>query len=347
MATLGDVAHRAGVSISVVSRVLNKDTTVRTRPETRERVLAAARELGYRPNYAGRALRSAKTHTLALVVPDVFNSAFATLFMGVQDEAQAQDYVVLLARAEDTHVDSSTVQHLINERRVDGLLLQKEDESDVGEWLRLSSATPHATTPIVMLNSGETSAIPSVHLQDYEAGWLATRTLLDAGHQRIGMINGLAISGTAQDRHQGYLAAMTAAGYQAFEQWTTWTGYDPESGASATSVLMAQPDHPTAVVVANVNAAMGVLLRARHMGATVPEHLSVIAIHDVAAADHTWPALSTIRMPMYELGQLGARTLLARIRGEDVAVSTVTTTPPILILRESIRPRPGSSSAQG
>jgi len=333
MVTLTDVARRAVVSVSVVSRVLNNDSAVRTRPETRERVLTAARELGYRPNHAGRALRSAKTHTLALVVPDVFNSAFAPLFMGVQDEATAHDYVVLLARAEDTHADSSTVRHLITERRVDGLLLQKEDESDVHEWLSLNSAA----TPIVMVNSGETSGLPSVHLQDHQAGRLATQTLLAAGHRRIGMINGLAGSGTAQDRHRGYLAAMTEAGCRPLKRWTTWGGYDRESGAAATSVLMAQANRPTAVVVANVNAAMGVLLRARHTGVTVPEHLSVIAIHDVAAADNTWPALSTIRMPMYELGQLGALSLLARIRGEEVALSTVTSTPPTLVIRDSVR----------
>lgn len=335
MVTLSDVARRAVVSVSVVSRVLNNDTGVRTRPETRERVLTAARDLAYRPNYAGRALRSAKTHTLALVVPDIFNSAFAPLFTGVQDEAMAQDYVVLLARAEDTHADSGTVRHLINERRVDGLVLQKEDESDVVEWLSLNSAA----TPIVMLNSGETSGIPSVHLQDYEAGRLATQTLLDAGHRRIAMVNGLASSGTAQDRHRGYRAAMAGAGCRPLKRWTTWAGYGPDSGVAATDALLAQPNRPTAVVVANVNAAMGVLLRARHSGVTVPDQLSVIAIHDVPAADNTWPALTTIRMPMYELGELGARLLLARIRGETVATSTTTATPPMVVARESVRSR--------
>ena len=332
MVTLSDVARRAVVSVSVVSRVLNNDTEVRTRPETRERVLTAARDLGYRPNYAGRALRSAKTHTLALVVPDVFNSAFAPLFMGVQDEAKVQDYVVLLARAEDTHADSDTVRHLINERRVDGLVLQKEDESDVHEWLSLNSAA----TPIIMLNSGETAGIPSVHLQDREAGRLATQTLLDAGHRRIAMVNGLASSGTAQQRHRGYLDAMAVAGGRPLKRWTTWRGYGPESGARAMKALLAQPNRPTAVVVANVNAAMGVLLRARHDGVKVPEELSVVAIHDVPAADLTWPALTTVAMPMYELGQLGARLLLARIRGEQVAASTVTVTAPMVVVRESV-----------
>ena len=333
MVTITDVARHAGVSISVVSRVLNNDSQVRTRPETRERVRLAAKELGYRPNYAGRALRSAKTHTIALVVPDLFNSAFAPLFMGVQDEAKQHDYVVLLARAEDAHVNSAMVKHLVNERRIDGLLLQKEDESDSYEWLLVNSAD----TPIVMLNSGDTPGIPSVHLDDAAAGRLATERLLDAGHRRIGMINGVISSGTAQQRHQGYAEAMAAAGHRAFKRWSTWDGYDPASAAISLQSLWTQRDHPTAVVVANVNAAMGVLLRARQMGLSVPHDLSVVAIHDVDAADNTWPPLTTVRMPMSELGRLGARQLLAGIKGQPVQTVTATGSPPVLIDRESVR----------
>lgn len=340
MVTLTDVAQRAGVSISVVSRVLNNDLQVRTRPETRDRVLQAAADLGYRPNYAGRALRSARTHTIALIVPDVFNGAFAPLFLGVQDEAEQQDYVVLLARAEDAHTDSTVVRHLVDERRVDGLVLQKEDGSPSEDWLLASAAR----TPIVTLNSGETPGIPSVHLDDAGAGRIATERLLAAGHRRIGMVNGLPSSGTAQQRHHGYRDALREAGVRPLKRWTTWLGYGAATAQEALRSLLDAAEPPTAVVVANVNAAMAVLVAARRRGLVVPTDLSVVGIHDLPAADNTWPPLTTVRMPMYELGQLGARLLLGGIRGAQVATSSMTRTPPELVERESVS-RPGEPFA--
>lgn len=334
MVTLTDVAQRAGVSISVVSRVLNNDLQVRTRPETRDRVLQAAADLGYRPNYAGRALRSARTHTIALVVPDLFNGAFAPLFTGVQQEAERHDYVVLLARAEDAHTDSTVVRHLVDRRRVDGLLLQKEDGSRSEEWLVAATAR----TPVVTLNSGDTPGVPSVHLADAEAGALATRHLLASGHRRIAMVNGLRTSGTAQQRHHGYLAELRAAGVRPRGRWTTWLGYDAATADRALQQLWEHPVRPTAVVVANVNAAMGVLVAARRRGIAVPRELSVIGIHDVPGAENTWPSLTTVRMPMEELGRLGAGLLLGAIRGETVELSSVTRTPPELVVRESVAP---------
>jgi LacI family transcriptional regulator len=330
MATLGDVAALAGVSISAVSRVLSNDASARVSPATRERITDAAKTLNYRPNFAGRALKFSRSNVIALIVPDLTNAVFAELMRGVEEGALERGYVVLLARAEDMQPGGEMIDRLLGEGRVDGVLLQ------VGDHVAQEALDSmlEAANPTVLVNSVHPGFSGSVTLDDVAAGRLATEHLLGLGHTRIALINGLETTYTAQQRAVGYREALSRASGAAPER-ITWHGYEPRAGRMSLAELMGDAEPPTAVVVANINSAIGVLGEARVLGIRVPEELSVVAVHDAWTAENTWPPLTTVKMPLYELGRHGVDTLYARLHGEAIDDTVVVDPAPELRVRES------------
>jgi LacI family transcriptional regulator len=330
MARLADIAELAGVSVGLVSRVLNDDPATRATPETRERIVRLASELGYRPHYAGRALKFARTNTIALVVPDLTNVFFTELARGVEDESRRLGYTVLLGRSESL-TDRTQISRLLDEGRVDGFLLQGRDDETTQSLTRLIGRAP-----VVLINARIEDRPGSVMIDDQAAGRTATEHLLERGHRKIGLINGLPTSLTARRREEGYKEALRASGISSRADRVTRLGYAVSSAAPALDRVMSRRDPPSALVVANVNAALGVLTHARHLGYRVPDDLSVIAIHDAWTADHTWPPLTTVRMPLYDLGIRAVAALKDCLSGRDLMDHIVSTVPPLLIERESV-----------
>lgn len=314
-ATLSDVAARAGVSISAVSRVLANAPSARVRPETRERIEQAAQELGYRPNFAGRALKLARSRVLALVVPDVTNAIFSELMRGVEDAAIDHDHVVLLGRSEDMQPGGSMITKLVGERRVDGVLLQLRDEAsraDAAALLR-DGEQQGGRSAVVFINSLQDRRAGSVSLPDEQAAAVATRSLVALGHTAIGFLGGLPTAFTAQAREDGFRRLMAEAAVPVRSSWVTDLGYTADQGRQALRKVWSRSRRPTAVVVANLNAAIGVLAEARALGISVPSELSVVALHDAWTAEHTAPALSTVRMPLYQLGRAAVEQLISEL----------------------------------
>jgi len=331
MATLSDVAARAGVSVSAVSRVLSDAPSARVSDATRQRIHRAAQELGYRPNFAARALKVARTNVVGLIVPDLTNAIFTELMRGVEEEAHRRGYMVLLARAEGMPEGEESIPRLIGEGRVDGVLVQ------VGDNMRPQDleALVESTLPVVFVNSIHPHGVGSVLLDDERGSRLGTQHLIDLGHTRIGLVSGHPDSDTARRREKGFRAAMADAGLSVRDDHVTHLGYDPRSGGAALATLASLAEAPTAVVVANVNAALGALLEARRLGLRVPEDLSLVAMHDAWTAETTWPPLTTVRMPLYELGRAAMSAVFDRITAGRVADIIVSDPAPLLIVRES------------
>ena len=328
-ATLSDVAARAGVAISAASRVLSRAPATRVRPETRERIEGAARDLGYRPNFAGRALKLARSDVLAMIVPDLTNPLFSELLRGVDEAATEHDYLMLLGRSED--VGGDMIGRLIGEGRVDGVLLQTGDDTrgeDVTELLR-------SDAPVIFINSVEAGHAGSVTLPNSAAAAAATRHLLELGHTKIGLVGGLPTVFTSDAREAGFREALTRAAVPVRKTWLTRLGYTAAQGRQALRKLWRLKRRPTGVVVANLNAAIGVLAEARALGISVPDDLSVVAVHDAWTADHTSPALTTVRMPMYDLGRAAVELLLDKLRGAEVANTMIEQPEPVLVFRAS------------
>lgn len=335
MTTLGDVARRAGVSVSVVSRVLNDDPSLRVREETRERVRQTAAAMSYSPNHAARALRSAVSGAVALVVPDVNNAIFADLLRGVEEGADEAGLIVLLGRSERLQPGSDALRRLVGEQRVDGFLLQRRDDDSTLEF----EQQVERTAPVVLVNSRSDRA-GSVALDDVAGATLATSHLLDLGHRDIALLGGVPASLTGRLREQGFRATMSAAGLAVPEEWVLRLGYLPEDGRRGFHLLASAGRRPTAVVVANINAAVGALRAARELGLAVPADVSVVAVHDTWIAESTAPSISAVRMPLYELGRAGARMLADRLRGASAVDLTISDPAPVLLTRESSGPPP-------
>jgi LacI family transcriptional regulator len=339
MVTLKDVARRAGVSVSLVSRVLNEDPAVRVRQETRERIKELAQQMDYRANHAGRALRLSRTGAIALLVPDVHNAVFAELLRGVEDGADEAGDIVLLGRAERVDSSGEVLRRLVGEGRVDGCLLQRDDHLDAEALRQLM----RHDVPVVLVNGTAprgSAARASVSLDDAAGARLATQHLIGLGHSRIGMISGLRTSGTARRREEGFRNALHAAGLRASAGWTPKLGYSPEEGRRALTEIMSARRGPTAVLVANINAAFGVLGAAAELGIRVPGELSVIAIHDDWVAGYTSPPLTTVRMPLYEMGRQAVRVLMDVLDDKKPTELVITDPPPELVLRSTTAPPP-------
>lgn len=338
MVRLSDIAREAGVSTGLVSRLLNDDPAVRATEQTRSRVRETAARLGYQPHYAARALKLARTNTIALVLPVLANPIFAPMLQGVEDEARALGYTLLLARSESLGARRQ-LSALVDEGRVDGFLLQgRDDETDQDLAERVGRA------PVVLINSRLPHRPGSVMIDDHRAAELATRHLIDHGHRRLALINGLLISETARRRGLGFRAAATAGGLDADALPVTHEGYAPSSARAAVATLYGRGRHtagtqPTGLVVANVNAGIAVLTELRARGLRTPEDVSVVAVQDAWMADHAWPPLSTVRLPVQTQGRQSVIMLHDLLTG-GIPHDIVLSEPPLLIERSSVGPVP-------
>ena len=332
--TLSEVAARAGVSVSAVSKVLRGTATIRVSPETRQRILDAAQELRYRPNFAARALQAARTQVLGLVVPDLTNALFTELMHGVEDGAAAHGYTVLLGRLDTDRPQTEVIARLLGEGRVDGLVLQATDGVDPAALDQLLD--PRAA--VVLINSTAPGRASSVTVDDVGGGRTATEHLIGLGHTRIALAGGLPTSYTAQRRRRGHQEAMRAAGLDPRADHETRLGYTAEQGRQAMRLLAQLEPRPTAVVVANVNAAVGVLAEARALGIEVPRDLSVATVLDSWTAENTWPPLTAVRMQFYAMGERAVGSVVRRLEDGSMTDEVVLDPAPALVVRESTAP---------
>lgn len=335
--TQADVARHAGVSVSVVSRELNGDPALRARPDTRRRIRQAAEELGYRPSHAARSLRLSRAFAVGVVIPDLTNPVYDPLIRGIEDAADDLGYHVLVSRTERLEPGAGFLRRLAGEGRVDGFIVHPRDEVELRDFAPLADA---GVRPVVFVSSRWSKGGSVVH-DDEAAGRIATEHLLGLGHRDVALIGGDAHSHTARARERGYVQAIHASGMRRRSAWVVHRRYDPDEGRRAVRELCTMGRRrPTAIVVANVNAAIGVLRGALEIGLRIPEQLSVVAIHDWWVTDFTRPRLTTVHMPQYELGLAAMRLLALRLAGEPAEEVVITDPPPELVERESTAPPP-------
>ncbi len=333
-ARLSDVAARAGVSPGLVSRLLNDDRTLTVRPETREAVLAAVRELDYVPNSSAASLRRSRTDAIALVLDRVTSPVFADVVYGAEEAAAQHGYGLLMADAEEAERDESFLMGIIKSRRVDGLLLQGGYGPRAAMLARYASAVPS-----VVVNSAGNGSASGVRLEDDAAARLATQHLIELGHRDIAFVTGT--PGPASDaRRRGYEDALASAGLASRSELTIPAGWQAEDGHHAVErYLRAHPDgRATGYVVGTSVAALGVLSALAAAGIRVPDDASVVGIHDPWFAPYLVPALTTVSLPLFELGRRSVEQLITHLRVGRPDEVVITDPPPLLVLRASTRP---------
>jgi LacI family transcriptional regulator len=325
---LKDVAAVAGVDTSVVSRILSGADGLSVRPATRRRVLETAARLGYRPNQAARTLKTARTMAIGMIVPELDNVAYATIARGADEQASQAGYALL--------VGTGSVRGRLAalEGRIDGLLVgvatsETLHVGDVGGRL-----------PTVLVNRSEVLGIPSVTVDDEDGAAQAVAHLLGLGHRRIGHVAGPQNSDTGRRRLLGYRTELERAGIRVVPEWIAEAAYDEAGGQIAAARLLSVEPRPTALFVANIRAAIGAIAAARELGLRVPADLSIIGFHDAPVAAYIDPPLSTVRMPLRQMGVQAVDSLLRLLDGGVVDDVRVSAAPEIVVRASAAAPAP-------
>jgi LacI family repressor for deo operon, udp, cdd, tsx, nupC, and nupG len=327
-----EVAKRAGVSPSTVSRVLSRPDVVSIK--TRLKVLKAVDILGYIPNSTAKNLRTSRTGKLIVTVPDISNPFFSLILQGIEDAAQRDDYAVLVG---DTQHDDRREQRyalMLNSKEADGLIFLGHRLPEAAGTLARAAA-PRCAPIVNGCEFNPRLGIPSVHIDNARAASDAMHLLYDLGHCRIGIVTGPLVSPLSRDRLRG--ASTTAKNRGAGELVVMGGDFSVESGTEAARRLLSAPRPPTAIFCFNDEMAMGVLEYARHKRLRVPRDLSVVGFDDIRFARYTDPPLTTVAQPMRAIGEGTVRLLMQILRNPAAAPEPITL-PHIFSVRSSTGP---------
>jgi LacI family transcriptional regulator len=306
---MADVAREAGVSSMTVSRVINRKGEVSE--DTRQRVEAVIERLGYRPSGIARGLATQRTGTLGLVIPDVANPFFADVARGVEHGAYAEGYNVFLCNTEEDPERELAVLKSLEEKRVDGLVLCSS-RLDEGELRAVVSRHPK----VVLVNRRlEGDSVGSVLVDDATGGKLATHLLLEAGHQAIGYLGGPPVSHSGRQRAIGYQVALGDAGVSSDPAWVRHCRPMVAGGQEVARELLINQPEISALFCYNDLVAVGALQACGELGRRVPDDVAVVGYDDIPLAALVTPALTTCRVPRYELGSQTVDLLLDQIKG--------------------------------
>ncbi|MEO0905248.1 MAG: LacI family DNA-binding transcriptional regulator, partial [Pseudomonadota bacterium] len=299
------VAERAGVSQSAVSRVFTPGASASAK--TVEKVRKAAAELGYRPNMMARAMITGKSRIIGLVVAYLDNQFYPLALQLLSNALQAQGYHILVFTASNTQGASEEVMQELLDYQVDGIIT-----ASVGMTNDLTQRCAAAGIPVVMFNRGqEGEAISSVTSANVKGGRAVAEFLLSCGHKTIGHISGWAGSSTGRDRQAGFCEVLAQHG---IVPQITDGMFDRETAAAAAQTMMDSATSPDAIFVGNDHMAFAVLDTLRHeMGLRVPDDVAIVGYDDVPLA--AWPAydLTTMRQPVNRMVEATVEALISRI----------------------------------
>lgn len=309
--TIDDVAGLAGVSIKTVSRVFNREPNVR--PTTREKVLRAASELGYRPNQSARRLAANRAFVIAMLYD---NPKAPDYVAEMQDGAlrvcreRGYDLLIHPCDAQSPHLVDE-VLHLHQEATVDGCVVLQPVSDHEG----LVRALVDTGISAVRVSQRPMEGLPWISVGDEQAAEQMTEHLIGLGHSRIGFIMGHPDHGSSHDRLGGYRKALRRHGIKLDESLIQQGFYDYESGYDCARRLLAMNPRPSAVFASNDHMAMATLTAAHELRLDIPGDLSVAGFDDASFARYAWPPLTTVRQPIVEVAKLATDTVLDRLQG--------------------------------
>jgi LacI family transcriptional regulator len=322
--TIDDIARAAGLAKATVSRALNGRGEVH--PSTRERVLQTASELGYVPQAAAHALRTGRSRCLGLLLPSVQWPWLVDVLQGVADAVSDAGYTLLLfSTAKGEQAEREFVTKVLPSRPMDGLLLIVPP----GLIPSIRDLAAHGLPVVVVDDRGHPAELPSVSSANESGALLATRHLLQLGRRRIAVVAGPMSFGCCRDRLSGYRSALDDAGVPFDPSLVVTADFTTAGGRAAVAELV--DDSYDAVFAMNDLMAIGAL---DVLGDRVPAEVSVVGFDDIAAAELTRPKLTTVRQPLYEMGQTAVALALEAIESGTSAARNVTL-PTTLVVRQS------------
>ncbi|MEZ4518772.1 MAG: LacI family DNA-binding transcriptional regulator [Chloroflexota bacterium] len=342
--TQADVARLAGVSRVTVSHVVNNRTGGRVpiSEETRQRVMDAVAKLDYVPDARAQALRSGNTKTIGLVIPDIHNPHFWEVVDGVEQEASAAGYHILLSSIPPENRLAEDIFKNLSNRRIDGLIMVPSFIYHSEEAQKTLANLLERRVPIVGVMAGLDGVDFNIDLviSDYrEATLEVMQHLISLGHRRIGFIYGIAVPELGNDRLVAYRESLEAADLPIDPNLIVECGPTLEDSYHAARKLLELPSRPTALLAINDLLAVSVLRAIRDLGLNAPEDISVFGYDDIPIANYLVPRLSTASKDGRKMGRESMGLLLARLKEPDRPRQRVRL-PARLILRESTGPAP-------
>ncbi|WP_226659297.1 LacI family DNA-binding transcriptional regulator [Pseudalkalibacillus hwajinpoensis] len=323
MATIRDVAEQAGVSVATVSRVLNDNGYVGA--ETRKRVMAAIEGLNYSPNEVARSLYKRESRLIGLLLPDITNPFFPQLARGIEDEVHRAGFRLLLGNSdEEASKELEYIQTFLQNQVVG--IMSATNNTDSENYTNLD-------LPVVFLDR-VSKQHPSVYADGIEGGRLAARTLVERGSKRITLIKGPGHIQPAMDRFQGALAVLSEAEVD-FSVLST-SSYAFDDARTWAEELFAKYPDTDGVIASNDIVAIAILHEALRLGRRIPDDLQLIGYDDIPFSSLSYPSLSTIRQPAYEMGKEAAKLLIRMIQKEKEVEQTIQL-PVTLIERNTTR----------
>ncbi|QJC51093.1 LacI family transcriptional regulator [Paenibacillus albicereus] len=337
--TIIDVAKKAGVSPSTVSRVISGSTRISA--ATTEKVKAVMEELGYHPNLMAKNLVSRTTMTIGLLLPRNADEAFLDLFFsevtrGILSQATRAGYDLLLKTGKSEQEELEAVTRLAKGRRVDGIILLQSRRDDTVIRYLLQEKFPF----VLIGRDPERPDILSVDNDNVQGAYDVTRHLLELGHRRIGYAGGPLELVVSSDRYEGYRRALAESGIEPDPRWVFGADLIRQDSTAAVRALMEQPERPTALVVMDDLLAFSLLGSLSELGWSVPGDMAVFGFNDNPMSPVSTPPVSSVDIGVYQLGLQAAGLLLKSIKNEEIAERRVIV-PHRLLPRESSQP-PGS-----
>ena len=302
MVTIKDVARQANVSVATVSRVFSGANVVRE--ETSKRIRDVAARLRYAPHSGARSLITSKTHTLGVLLPDLYGEFFSEVIRGIDLAARQSGYHILVSRSYEGRSEIEEAMRAMR-GRVDGVLLMSPDvDAD-------SLRNVPSNVPVVLLCSATRgSKTDSVTIQNYRGARQMVSHLISLGHRRIAIIKGAPGNYDAAERLRGYRSALRDAGINPVRALERNGDFTEAGGYAATRELLAMNPRPTAIFAANDSMAIGALSALRESGVRVPEEMAVAGFDDIPLARYMDPPLSSVKVPISNLGARAVEILL-------------------------------------
>ena len=312
MATIRDVAEKAGVSIATVSRVLNKQVSVS--PTTRAKVEKAINELNYQPNYLGRNLRRAETKIILVILQNISNPFYSKVVEGIEDLGHKNGYNIMICNTDSEPDRERSYLDLLINRLVDGVILM-EPEIDSEELSRIGS-----NFPIVQCSEyKENTDIPHISIDNVAAGYTAVNHLIKLGHNRIGMISGYNRLLSAIQREKGYKQALEEAAIKHDPDLIKYGSYGFTGGLRAARDFLQMENAPTAIFAISDITAIGAIRAIKEVGLSIPEDVAVVGFDNTSIASMYDPQLTTISQPRYDLGKVSMQILLDLIKNREIS----------------------------
>lgn len=305
--TLRDVAKEADVDISTVSRVLQKKG--RVGDETRQRILDTVKRLGYQANPAARALKTSKSSTILMVVPQIENPIFASTIISAEIEARRNGYALVVAYDEGS-MGSDIIRDISRSNMIEGVIIASFDADSQLRQTLASTSRPHVIINRVL--AGDQNCIA---MDTYEATRIGVQHLIDLGHRRIGHLAGRLGRFNGEMRRRGWADAMKSAGLEPEPCLVAEAAYDPEKVPSAVDALL--DADVTAIHAATLLTGAAAIARLHALGKRIPDDISVVTLHDDLLARVVFPQVSTVALPTDEMGRKAVQLLMSLIEGDD------------------------------